>query len=330
MAVLPALPSVPCLACPVLSFLFSCLPVFLSCLCRCGEGVVRLLGLWCPCGFCSAWVPLSPCNVPLSPTADRLKHCKVAWAASGNCPVCGRPDSAGHLLGYCQHPRVRRQVCKRHNRAVLIVHRAVVGGSLGASFAIMDAKPGVASQSVVGSKVPEWVAPVPAGSARRWRPDLLYIAPPVRRCSARDVRVLRALVDAIGSGSVPPPALLLRAKAAFSVHVVEVGFISESSNHWLARIRQKARQQDPLCSALRSAGWAHVCSHVVPVGSAATVFTQVGDALAALGVSSKSVLSTSRCLHSLAARSASSLVHTRSLLLAAKRGPAGPRHIDPG
>ena len=228
---------------------------------------------------------------------------------------------------------MRRQVCKRHNRAARLIHGAVAKGSAGASLAFMDAKAD-GLDGVMGFRVPTWVAPVPDGVARRWRPDLLYVTPPRHRGGLpgdRDSRALASLVAAAASGTAPPPALLLRAKTAFTVHVVEVGFVSESSSSWTARLQAKAKQQDPLCAALREAGWARVQSHIVPVGSAGTVFSRAGVTLSALGVRTQDSRVLLRSLHFLATRAAADLLRTRCELLSKRSlSRAGRSVADPG
>ena len=244
------------------------------------------------------------------PTADRLKLMKVPWAQSGCCPLCGRPDSAGHLLGACLHKKAQQGVVKRHNLAVKLVQRATRKGSLGAAVMFMDACPATdLPMGVAGTRLPGWLMPCAPGETRQWRPDLLLIAPPARP-SPTDTSVLADL----HSGNTPSAASLRHAKRHFRVFIMELGFVSESSDHWSDSIKRKAAQQDPLCRALTTAGWRHVSSLAVPVGSAGTIFDPTPASLALLGLASAPCKRLMRALHMLAAHQAHSLLKLRQHL----------------
>ena len=47
---------------------------------------------------------------------NKLAH-RYGRTASGECPLCGLPDSQTHMLGGCQHPVMHSIYCKRHNEA---------------------------------------------------------------------------------------------------------------------------------------------------------------------------------------------------------------------
>jgi ribonuclease HI len=42
---------------------------------------------------------------------------------TGNCPLCGKPDSAGHILGGCTHPHPKGQIIKRHTQQVRAIYK---------------------------------------------------------------------------------------------------------------------------------------------------------------------------------------------------------------
>ena len=75
----------------------------------------------------------------------KLAH-RYGRAASPNCPLCGQPDSAGHLLGggqphLCTDPAVVRMRIARHDEAVCIIHRDIAKTPLHGDYTIMDAGP---------------------------------------------------------------------------------------------------------------------------------------------------------------------------------------------
>lgn len=229
---------------------------------------------------------------------------------------------------------MNKQVVKRHNQAVLLVHRAVSQGSLAVVLATCDACP--AADLPVGvhaTRPPAWLVPCPppppGARARSWRPDLLYVSAPANPTAADDA-ALQALRQSVTSGLVePPPAALARMRAAFTVHVVELGFLSESGSGWQEALERKRAQQGPLVAALEAAGWAHVRSRVVPLGSAGTVFTDAADSLSALGVPAHSARGVMRSLHFLAARAATALLSSRYALVRASRSSSRPLPPEP-
>ena len=81
-------------------------------------------------------------------TATRAKLChlpyrtKAGTTSDGNCPICQTdpaPDTPGHILGSCSHKDMKACYITRHNKALLIIQRAILRGPLGGSFTIMDA-----------------------------------------------------------------------------------------------------------------------------------------------------------------------------------------------
>ena len=60
-------------------------------------------------------------------------------ACTGNCPLCGKSDSAGHVLGGCTHPHPKGQIFKRHNQQVWAIYKAITSGKHGAAFSVVDA-----------------------------------------------------------------------------------------------------------------------------------------------------------------------------------------------
>ena len=39
-------------------------------------------------------------------------------ATDTRCPLCGDPDSAGHMLGHCKHKELKARYIARHDKAM--------------------------------------------------------------------------------------------------------------------------------------------------------------------------------------------------------------------
>ena len=207
-------------------------------------------------------------------------------------------------------------------------------GSLTVALATCDACPAAdLPEGVHATRPPPWVVPCPPSPpgvrARSWRPDLLYISAPARPGPA-DEAAVKALRVSVASGlTEPSPDVLARLRSDFVVHVVELGFFSESGSGWLETLEYKRTQQSPLVAALQEAGWANMRSRVVPLGSVGTIFDEVSATLAALGVAVPSASALMRSLHFLAARTATALLSSRYKLLRAARPSSRPLPPDP-
>eukprot|EP00983_Pelagomonas_calceolata_P080682 1155246-Pelagomonas_calceolata.AAC.2 len=59
-------------------------------------------------------------------------------STSLQCPLCGEPDSALHILSGCKHSIMSNMVTDRHNIASRILLKAVSKGPPGAGLASMD------------------------------------------------------------------------------------------------------------------------------------------------------------------------------------------------
>eukprot|EP00983_Pelagomonas_calceolata_P053973 1143513-Pelagomonas_calceolata.AAC.2 len=59
-------------------------------------------------------------------------------STSLQCPLCGEPDSALHILSGCKHSTISNMVTERHNNTSRILLKGVSKGPLGAALASMD------------------------------------------------------------------------------------------------------------------------------------------------------------------------------------------------
>ena len=59
-------------------------------------------------------------------------------AKDTKCPLCGDPDSAGHILGHCQHKELKAHYIARHDMAMRKIIKEVMKGQSGSHFIITD------------------------------------------------------------------------------------------------------------------------------------------------------------------------------------------------
>ena len=264
----------------------------------------------------------------------------------GACPLCGQPDTSGHMLGGCRLPHFHARYIKRHNTGVQILYDSIVAGISGGMFCVMDACP-VASlpPGVNATRIPEWMLPlVPPAQRALFRPDLLLIPGLTTETlwmlhSATTPAHLRALTRSVSRPSakrgrhparsaapvgaardcaspVPPapaPASLpftvpAALRALCTVYLVEFSFCND--NNSAERMSAKESQHSALISALEAAGWT-VKLIVILVGSAGTVFHPALDFLTSLGVSQHAATLCLRRLHLLAVNTCHSLICDR-------------------
>ena len=62
--------------------------------------------------------------------------------SDGNFPLCRNPDPGTHVLGVCTHRLVKGLYIERHNEAVAIVGRAIMGGTKAGCLAVLMANAG--------------------------------------------------------------------------------------------------------------------------------------------------------------------------------------------
>eukprot|EP00983_Pelagomonas_calceolata_P013540 433443-Pelagomonas_calceolata.AAC.1 len=59
-------------------------------------------------------------------------------STSLQCPLCGEPDSALHIVSKCKHSTISNMVTERQNMSSRILFEGVSKGPLGAGLASMD------------------------------------------------------------------------------------------------------------------------------------------------------------------------------------------------
>ena len=185
--------------------------------------------------------------------------------SDGNCPLCGLPDSCGHILGGCKHRQLRAMYIARHNHAVRKVAAALCKHT-DAAYTVLDAcrADELGTHGADSNRVPEFLLPLaPEAERRRMRPDILRVQ---------------------GLPPAPTPEQIAGACAAKHMHaisIVEVGYTSDTQ--WQEKLRQKEGQHAELTAALREAGWTAECL-VILLGRTGTVYKRDLAALHSMGI----------------------------------------------
>ena len=177
---------------------------------------------------------------------------------TGNCPLCGAPDSGTHVLGACTHKHVKGLYIERRNEAVAAAGKAMMEGAKGGCLAVLMADAGLHGK-VTGlsdeSRIPRQVLPnVPETMLRRMRPDILLFEK-----------------ERMGQlASISPDLEQAQHRRRCIVHVVEVGFCTDIS--YSQKFKEKSEQQSSLQEQLKNAGYADVQLHLVIFGSTGGMF----------------------------------------------------------
>ena len=80
-------------------------------------------------------------------------------AKDTKCLLCGNPDSAGHILGHCQHKELKAHYIARHDMAMRKIIKEVMKGQSGSHFIIADVGQleGLRQLGVHSKRIPEFV-----------------------------------------------------------------------------------------------------------------------------------------------------------------------------
>ena len=228
-------------------------------------------------------------------TATRAHLChlpyitKAGTCLDGNCPICETgtaPDTAGHILGACNHPDMNKQYITRHNKALQMIQRAILRGPKGGSFTIMDATSadnlpcGVAFTRIPKAFLPELTETVRS----KYRPDIMLVenlplAGPNTPDSLSFTWDNRTKFD-----------LQSRCK----IHILEFGYCSDKSH--TDCITRKQAQHQQLRIALRNAGWV-VTYNIAIITTSGQIFKNVSETAAFFGVPEKDIKPLLQRLH---------------------------------
>ena len=84
-------------------------------------------------------------------------------AKDTKCPLCRHPDSAGHILGHCQHKELKAHYIARHDKAMRKIIKEIMKpqGQSGGHFIIADVGQleGLCQLGVHSKRIHEFVLP---------------------------------------------------------------------------------------------------------------------------------------------------------------------------
>ena len=267
-------------------------------------------------------------NCPALAARQKRPYIAGSHVVGASCPLCHAPHcSAGHVLGGCTHRTLKGMCVSRHNAAVRLLHDAVMHGAKGSSLicAAMDAgRQDALPEGAHSTRLHPWLVPdacllddpddpdAPADKRRaQLRPDLLYISGLPPTAVPRD----------------PTRMVPHRRRAAATVYVVEVGYVSDASDALDNMLERKRAQHVALCDCLTRAGWQVFsgAAIVLPLGSAGTVYSVWRTCTQLLGVSAPAAAALMRALHLHSVDCAAAINRTRLHL---ERAPHA--HADHG
>eukprot|EP00877_Chromochloris_zofingiensis_P013965 jgi/Chrzof1/8822/Cz03g25240.t1 len=98
--------------------------------------------------------------------------------STGDCPLCGRPDSIGHMVGECTHPEITALRVERHNSTTRILLKHVRKGEHGGHYILADVgnPEKLGTVGVNDRLIPKWIIP---GSFEPSRVDALIVHKPM-------------------------------------------------------------------------------------------------------------------------------------------------------
>jgi hypothetical protein len=177
---------------------------------------------------------------------------RFGLASSPNCPLCGEPDSAGHLLGGCSHPEAVAMKISRHDSSVKLVQKAIALSPLGGYYTIMDA--GAEKdlpKDVHGKRLPAWLLPpVDASLTEAERAE--------QELTRKKLRPDILVIEGLSASDTTGPAEAVRSHIAsrlkqLTVHVIEVGYTSDIDHEGKSDV--KTAQHEALVAELKKAGF---------------------------------------------------------------------------
>ena len=193
-------------------------------------------------------------------------------ATNSRCPLCGEPDSGGHVLLRCTHPQMKAMHIHRHDSAVRMIHTALQRGSChGNAYTVLDAckQEELEGLTADAKRLPRWLLPKNVAhddTLCRMRPDILRI---------------------LGLPGAPTTEEIQHAvsnKHRHTIQVVEVGYCSDTQ--WRAKVADKLQQHEQLMIALEQAGWqVDRTPHIIVIGARGAIYHSGREALLKLGLS---------------------------------------------
>ena len=221
--------------------------------------------------------------------------CRFGHAHDDSCPLCGLPDSAGHILGECKQKDMKSLAIERHNAAGRIIAQTIRQGSLGNCVMVGDiGNAGKCSTlNLHDTRVPEWL--LSDGDLRRAdtnrtmaRPDLMLI-----NITTQEAQRLHKRKKRDRNGYRTNMLSSRPDVQAIKVLIIEVGYASEL--RYKDKKRDKLAQHQKLSSALTQAGYQ---CEILPMvlGTTGGVFHSNLDSMRQAGISHERSITTLRQL----------------------------------
>jgi hypothetical protein len=200
----------------------------------------------------------------------------------------------------------------RHNKALLLLNKALSLSTMAPHLRILDATAGDALPAgVTSNRIPDWVLPNVDPSTRlKFRPDIMVI----ENLPTTDyhIQALRTCTD-------PTERARLCRNRHLKIHLVELGYTS--CTRYLEKLEEKRQQHAHLRSTLLQAGWPSVSITPLVLSTGGHVPTDVITWLQSLAIPPTTVTSIAHKLNALAVRKGHDIIISRRCLEHASKPP---------
>ena len=224
----------------------------------------------------------------------KLLH-RWGLVADDACPLCGKPDSFGHMIGECEHASAKPYIIARHNDAVRLIQKCIHKHSTTVGDALTTMDVGQRPEGVIDRTLPPFFigadpqlphdALIPRETILAGKPDIT-IAPglPSREAPALDCNYLSE------------EAQLARERLhSKPIHLIEVGYCRDTKHE--EKHVEKSSQHESCRAGLKQHGY-DLKYHIITLGHCGTIPKALRDTLKTeLGVPSEMVAKCAKALH---------------------------------
>ena len=271
-------------------------------------------------------------------TKRRARNFRMPYFRGGKvsddirCPLCGRDDSTGHMLGECHAPDMKSIYIERHNEAARMILSEVMKGEYGNRIVCMDvgSNSKVEHLGVRNRKIPSTIISdrtllmheMTTEDRAKLRPDALIIEStdahlePRKRDAQRRRKINRLLPTSDKDNPMRP----------CKAFIVEVGYAAET--RYAAKVVEKTQQHKVLSDLLKAEGFEVVMKPIV-LGTTGGIFVSHNQLLEQLGVVKTRRERLNRKLHVHSIKTMHNLIKLRRVKEAESRDPTAPRTKKP-
>jgi ribonuclease HI len=258
------------------------------------------------------------------------KHAlRFGHAPTSDCPACGQPDSAGHMLLGCE--KASKLVTSRHHGAGRLILKSLLKGSKGAGlvFADVGSSEKLRKEGLTDAELRKWPAvrdwlqgygalPRPTVGAEHARQRCDSDTSCRHEASSRPDAILAVLKD-----GVDPTAGPLRGADVIEIKLIEIKYCSDTLGPKQTLETAKTQHAD-LMQTLQAHYGTKVQQHTILLGIAGSIYMEHTTAqLRSLGLNKGQTQRLTAALHRHAAAHAVTIVgHRRKLGAAAGSQPA--------